>query len=144
MAALGFLIYRASVSEQFLILLANMLLVGVCVIPIRYIGKKNACPRPGGAVQPGGSFLHAPGDFFSSQRDIRAFELEQQQIRLFRDRIRRYIQASIGAVRWQSLLTPLIEFVSAIAMAATLLVGNMNGMNMGDFCRAGYGHVSLL
>ena len=29
-----------SVSEQFLILLANMLLVGVCVIPIRYIGKK--------------------------------------------------------------------------------------------------------
>ena len=70
---------------------------------------------------------------FSSQRDIRAFELEQQQIGLFRDRIRRYIQASIGAVRWQSLLTPLIEFVSAIAMAATLLVGNMNGMNMGDF-----------
>ncbi|UQT44984.1 hypothetical protein M5E88_01380 [Akkermansia muciniphila] len=27
----------------------------------------------------------------------------------------------------------MIEFVSAIAMAATLLVGNMNGMNMGDF-----------
>lgn len=40
LAALGFLIYRASVSEQFLILLANMLLVGVCVIPIRYIGRK--------------------------------------------------------------------------------------------------------
>ena len=40
LAALGFLIYRASVSQQFLILLANMLLVGVCVIPIRYIGKK--------------------------------------------------------------------------------------------------------
>ena len=31
------------------------------------------------------------------------------------------------------MLTPWIEFVSAIAMAATLLVGNMNGMNLGDF-----------
>jgi subfamily B ATP-binding cassette protein MsbA len=132
LAALGFLIYRASVSEQFLILLANMLLVGVCVIPIRYIGKKMLA-RARVVQSSQGDLSSTLQENFSSQRDIRAFELEQQQIGLFRDRIRRYIQASIGAVRWQSLLTPLIEFVSAIAMAATLLVGNMNGMNMGDF-----------
>ena len=132
LAALGFLIYRASVSEQFLILLANMLLVGVCVIPIRYIGRKMLA-RARVVQSSQGDLSSTLQENFSSQRDIRAFELEQQQIRLFRDRIRRYIQASIGAVRWQSLLTPLIEFVSAIAMAATLLVGNMNGMNMGDF-----------
>ena len=132
LAALGFLIYRASVSQQFLILLANMLLVGVCVIPIRYIGKKMLA-RARVVQSSQGDLSSTLQENFSSQRDIRAFELEEQQTSLFRNRIHRYIQASISAVRWQSLLTPLIEFVSAIAMAATLFVGNMNGMNMGDF-----------
>ena len=132
LGALGFLVYKASVSQQFLILLANMLLVGACVIPIRYIGKKMLVrARTVQASQ--GDLSSTLQENFSSQRDIRAFELEQQQTNLFKNRIRRYIQASISVVRWQSLLTPLIEFVSAVAMAATLFVANMNGMSMGDF-----------
>lgn len=130
LGALGFLVYKASVSQQFLILLANMLLVGACVIPIRYIGKKMLVrARTVQASQ--GDLSSTLQENFSSQRDIRAFELEQQQTNLFKNRIRRYIQASISVVRWQSLLTPLIEFVSAVAMAATLFVANMNGMSMG-------------
>lgn len=132
LAALGFLIYRASVNEQFMILLANMLLVGACVAPIRYIGKK-MLSRARVVQSSQGDLSSTLQENFSSQRDIRAFELEQQQIGLFKNRINRYIQASISVVRWQSLLTPLIEFVSAIAMAVTLFVGNMNGMNLGDF-----------
>lgn len=132
LGALSYLIYEASVSEQFLILLANMLLVGACVVPIRLIGKKMLVKAR--VVQAStGDLSSTLQENFSSQRDIRAFELEQQQISLFKSKIRRYIEASIGAVRWQSLLTPLIEFVSALAMAVTLLVGNMNGMSMGDF-----------
>lgn len=132
LGALGFLVYKASVSQQFLILLANMLLVGACVIPIRYIGKKMLVrARTVQASQ--GDLSSTLQENFSSQRDIRAFELEEQQTNLFKNRIRRYIQASISVVRWQSLLTPLIEFVSAVAMAATLFVANMNGMSMGDF-----------
>lgn len=132
LAALGFLIYRASVNEQFMILLANMLLVGACVAPIRYIGKK-MLSRARVVQSSQGDLSSTLQENFSSQRDIRAFELEQQQIGLFKNRINRYIQASISVVRWQSLLTPLIEFVSAVAMAVTLFVGNMNGMNLGDF-----------
>lgn len=132
LSALGFLVYRASVSQQFFILLANILLVGACVVPIRYIGKKMLAKAR--VVQSSqGNLSTTLQENFSSQRDIRAFELEKQQIGVFKDRIQRYIQSSIGVVKWQSLLSPLIEFVSAIAMAATLLVGNMNGMNMGDF-----------
>lgn len=132
LAALGFLVYKASVSEQFMILLANMLLVGACVVPIRFIGKKMLA-RARVVQSSQGDLSSTLQENFSSQRDIRAFELEQQQTNLFKSRIGRYIQASISVVRWQSLLTPLIEFVSAIAMAATLLVGHMNGMGMGDF-----------
>lgn len=132
LSALGFLVYRASVSQQFFILLANILLVGACVVPIRYIGKKMLAKAR--VVQSSqGDLSTTLQENFSSQRDIRAFELEKQQIGVFKDRIQRYIQSSIGVVKWQSLLSPLIEFVSAVAMAATLLVGNMNGMNMGDF-----------
>lgn len=132
LAALGFLVYKASMSEQFLILLANMLLVGVCVVPIRYIGKR-MLSRARVVQSSQGDLSSTLQENFSSQRDIRAFELEQQQIGLFKRRIHSYIDASIGVVRWRSLLTPLIEFVSAVAMAATLFVGNMNGMGMGDF-----------
>lgn len=132
LAALGYLVYKASVSDQFLILLANMLLVGACVVPVRIIGKKML--KRARVVQAStGDLSSTLQENFSSQRDIRAFELERQQTDLFRSRIRRYIDASIGAVRWQSLLTPLIEFVSAVAMAVTLFVGNRNGMGMGDF-----------
>lgn len=132
LSALGFLVCRASVSQQFFILLANILLVGACVVPIRYIGKKMLAKAR--VVQSSqGDLSTTLQENFSSQRDIRAFELEKQQIGVFKDRIQRYIQSSIGVVKWQSLLSPLIEFVSAVAMAATLLVGNMNGMNMGDF-----------
>lgn len=132
LSALGFLVYRASVSQQFFILLANILLVGACVVPIRYIGKKMLAKAR--VVQSSqGDLSTTLQENFSSQRDIRAFELEKQQIGVFKDRIQRYIQSSIGVVKWQSLLSPLIEFISAVAMAATLLVGNMNGMNMGDF-----------
>ena len=90
LGALGFLVYKASVSQQFLILLANMLLVGACVIPIRYIGKKMLVrARTVQASQ--GDLSSTLQENFSSQRDIRAFELEQQQTNLFKNRIRRYI-----------------------------------------------------
>lgn len=132
LAALGYLIYQSCVSEQFLILLSNLLLVAVCVLPIRFIGKKML--KKARVVQSSqGNLASTLQENFSAQRDIRAFELEDQQISVFKTKIRDFISASIGVTRWRSLLSPLIEFISALAMAATLYVGNQNGMSIGDF-----------
>ncbi|MDO4410039.1 MAG: ABC transporter ATP-binding protein [Akkermansia sp.] len=132
LAALGYLIYQSCVSEQFLILLSNLLLVAVCVLPIRFIGKKML--KKARVVQSSqGNLASTLQENFSAQRDIRAFELEDQQISVFKTKIRDFINASIGVTRWRSLLSPLIEFISALAMAATLYVGNQNGMSIGDF-----------
>ncbi len=132
LAALGYLMYESSVNSQFLILLVNMLLVGACVVPIRFIGKRML--KKARRVQASqGDLSDVLQENFSSQRDIRAFELEEQQTTLFRNRIAGFIKASIGVARWKSLNTPLIEFVSALAMAATLYLANRNGMGMEDF-----------
>ncbi len=132
MAALGYLVYQSSVNSQFLILLVNMLLVGACVVPIRFIGKM-ALKKARRVQASQGDISDVLQENFSSQRDIRAFELEEHQTQLFKDRIAGFIKASIGVARWKSLNTPLIEFLSAIAMAVTLYIANENGMGMEDF-----------
>ena len=132
LSALAYLIYRSFVSEQFMILLLNMLLVGACVIPIQKIGRKLLSRARVQQAQMG-DLSSTIQENLASQRDIRAFELESQQIGMFRTKIRSFLEITLSVVRWKSILTPMIEVVSALAIAVTLYIGARNHMTLGDF-----------
>lgn len=132
MGALGYLIYKANESEQFFILLINMTLVALCIIPIQKIGKRML--KQARKAQAGlGDITASLQENLASQRDIRAYGMEGQQIEQLRFQIRNFLKTMLNVVKWQNALPPLVEISSAFALGFALYVGNRNGMEVKDF-----------
>lgn len=130
--ALGYLIYASSKNEQFLILLVNMLLVGACVVPIQRISRKMLSKAR--QAQAGlGDITSTLQENLASQRDIRAFEMEKQQVATLRGQIQSFFKTMLNVVKWQNALAPIIETTSAIALGVVLYIGSKNGMRLEDF-----------
>lgn len=132
LGALGFIVYASSKSDQFLIFLLNMLLVGACVIPVQKISRRMLTKAR--QAQAGlGDITSTMQENFSAQRDIRAFEMEGQQIATLQDQIKKFFQTMLNVVKWQNALTPIVEMTSAIALTIVLYIGSRNGMQQKDF-----------
>lgn len=130
--AMGYLVYKASESEQFFILLINMVLVGLCVIPIQRIGKRMLGQAR--KMQAGlGDITASLQENLASQRDIRAYAMEEEQIKHVRFQIGNFLRTMLNVVKWQNVLTPLVEISSAFALGFALYIGNKNGMDVKDF-----------
>lgn len=132
LGALGYLVYKASESEQFFILLINMVLVGLCIVPIQRIGKimlKQARKAQAGL----GDITASLQENLSSQRDIRAYAMEEEQIKHVRFQISNFLKTMLNVVKWQNVLPPMVEISSALALGFALYVGNQNGMAVKDF-----------
>ena len=132
LGALGYLVYKACGNQQFLILLVNMILVGFCIIPIQRIGKRmlNQARKAQAGL---GDITASLQENLASQRDIRAYGMESEQIKHVRFQIRDFLKTMLNVVKWQNLLTPMVEISSAIALAIALYVGSSNGMEVKDF-----------
>ncbi|MEG1258630.1 MAG: ABC transporter ATP-binding protein [Akkermansia sp.] len=132
LGALGYICYQASKNDQFFMLFANMVAVGACVVPIQMISKKMRS-RARKAQEATGDITSILQENLASQREIRAYEMEPQQIRLLRNKIVDLIKVSMSTIKWQNLVTPIVEFASAFALAASLYVSCQNGMSLTDF-----------
>ena len=132
LSALGYLVYASLENDQVPFLLMNMIVACLCVPLVKKLGSR--------MLSTARKMLSGLGDITSSlqenltaQRDIRAFGLEQLQIKQLQGQIRNFFNVMMKMVFWQQAIRPAIEVMSALALAFSLYIGCTNGLTLTEF-----------
>ncbi len=116
MGALGYVIWLALSSpgtERFLLALA---LVPIVVLPIRLFGRKLAA-RSHQMLWQAGNLSAVLTESVQSPREIRAYNLQERETERFRQLVRSLFGVQMKIVKYEKMLSPLIEFVCACSIS---------------------------
>ena len=130
--ALGYLVFKVSQTEDIGLMLACLGLVPLTVLPIRYVGRK-LLRR---AEQLQGQLGTITGHFaenLAAAREVRAFGLEGRETARFEAHSRTLLQLQLKIAKYAQGLSPAIEVVASLGIAATLLYAFRAGIKKDDF-----------
>lgn len=134
--ALGYVGYMAWQDRSAFIALIALLTVPVCISLIRVAGKKMTGKAR--ALQKNGGDLSASlSENLQSALEIRAYNLQNAQLRGFEKQIRELVKLSMKVVKYRQIISPSIEVVAAAGFAAALYFGVKAGMTLENFLSLG-------
>ena len=136
LGALIYLGYKAWSDHSFFIALIAMVTVPLCVFVIRSAGKKLA-KRAKILQDQGGTMTAALAESLQAPLEIRAYNLEQRQISVFRRRTNEMLKVSMKVVKYRQAISPVIELVAATGFAVALFLGVREGMSQSSFMALG-------
>jgi subfamily B ATP-binding cassette protein MsbA len=125
--AITFVIYAAMKAEGLLLAIVCLLLVPLCVFPVRYVARK-VLTRAQQAQAQLGSLSSQLTENLSAPREIRAFGLEKLFIERFGNTARTLLTAQLKIAKYALGLNPVIEIISAVGIAATLVYAYRAGL----------------
>lgn len=130
--ALGAFVYLLVASGQGLLFFVNLVFIGLAAWPIIVFGKRisNKALR---SQQGLGELNTAVQQNLENQREVRAYAMEERQIEDFRAVSRRFYINYVKLVKYQKALVPVMEVVTALALAFLLVRGRLYGMGFTDF-----------
>ncbi|MEY2879310.1 MAG: Lipid export ATP-binding/permease protein MsbA, partial [Verrucomicrobiota bacterium] len=118
--AIAIIAWKAYHVQGVALVLVMLGVVPLSVLPIRYIGKK-LIKRAGQIQAELGGVTNIFSENLSATREVRAFGLEEREVARFGRASQTLIRAQLKFVKYEKALTPLIEIVSAVGIAFTLL-----------------------
>jgi subfamily B ATP-binding cassette protein MsbA len=118
--AIGAIAWKAYHVQGVTLVLVCLAVVPLCVLPIRYVGKK-LIKRTGQIQAELGGMTDIFRENLSATKEVRAFNLEDREVARFTRASQTLIRALMKFMKYEKALTPLIEIVSAIGIAFTLL-----------------------
>ncbi len=130
--AIGFLIWQAFTTDGALTVLVCLAIVPLTVLPVHYVGKK-VVKRAQQVQDQLGDVSSQLNENLSAAREVRAFGLEQRETARFGESTNRLIIAQMKVVKYAQALTPAIELLSAIGIAATLIFAYYAGVKLETF-----------
>ncbi|GAB6057301.1 ABC transporter ATP-binding protein [Desulfonatronum parangueonense] len=129
LGAVGAVIYLSLKQQELLFVLLTLLLVPVCILPIRIIGKK--------LLHRAHRFLAQTADLttilnenLTSTKEIRAFSLENREIRKFEHAVRELFGRAMKVVKYSHILSPTIEVVAAFGVAGAVFYASSRGVGL--------------
>lgn len=132
LAALGFLIYLATTSKSFVVVLVALASIPLCVFPIRMAGRKLA-KGSRKVLELVGEFTEYLTESLQSPLEIRTYNMEEERRRNFRTRVRNVFRARLKVVKYQMLISPSIEVIAATGFACAMYFGVKNGLTLTEF-----------
>ncbi len=131
-SAVGFLVYLSLTNRSALFMLVAILSVPICIFPIRMAAKKL---RRYAAAQLArvGDLNAVVTEALQSPMEIKAYTQEQAQSKRFAERVREILRLSLKMVKYQSVVSPSIEVVSAIGFSVALFFGVRQGLTYETF-----------
>ena len=130
--ALGFLIWQAFTTDGALTVLVCLAIVPLTVLPVHYVGKK-VVKRAQQVQDQLGDVSSQLNENLSAAREVRAFGLEQRETERFGRATSQLIIAQMKIVKYAQALTPAIELLSAVGIAATLIFAYHAGVKLETF-----------
>lgn len=131
-ASIGALIYLCIADRSALFALIAMISVPLCIIPIR-VAARQLVKRSRQLAEQGGQLGAVLVETLQSPLEIQAYNLQARQRSRFADRIRQMFVLNLKSIKYQSVVTPLIEIISVCGFVAALYFGAKNGMNFETF-----------
>lgn len=118
--ALGFLAYKAAKVQGLGLMLVCLAMIPLVVFPIRYFGRKVA--RRAAELQGQlGAVTSLFSENLSAAREVRAFGLEDHEIKRFSGLTHRLVEFQVKIAKYAQAISPAIEVIAAIGIAGTLL-----------------------
>ena len=134
--ALGYVGHMAWRDRSAFIALIALLTVPLCIIVIRTAGKKLTA-RAHMLQTRGGNLSASLSESLQSALEIRAYNLQESQIRSFRKRVGEILKLTMKVVKYRQSISPSIEVVAAVGFAAALFFGVKAGMTLEGFLALG-------
>lgn len=130
--ALSAFVWMLVSSGQGLLFFANMLFVALAAWPIIVFGKRisNKARR---AQEGLGELNTIVQQNLETQREVRAYAMEERQIKDFAQSSRDFCRNTVKLVKYQKALIPVMEVVTAMALTFLLVRGRLCGMTLTDF-----------
>ncbi|MDR2512623.1 MAG: ABC transporter ATP-binding protein/permease [Puniceicoccales bacterium] len=99
--------------------LVALLIVPLAVLPVRHFGKKIA-KRTQQMLEQTGNLSSVLMESLQSPREIRAYNLEERECAQFAGMVRKLFRVQMKQVKYDKMLSPLIEFISACSIAVAI------------------------
>lgn len=131
-AAVGYLIYVAVTNHDAAVLLGNLLITALCIPLVRFVGK-HMVKKMSKAMTGMTSVTADVEEALSAQREVRAFNLQENREQRLYENIEKYNKAIIRVEAWKASVAPSIEIVSALALAYSLYRGCGDGLKLEEF-----------
>lgn len=132
LGAVGFLIMQAFGTDGALTVLVCLTIVPLTVLPVHYVGKK-VVKRARQVQNQLGDVSSQLSENISAAREVRAFSLEKRETDRFERSTNALVVAQMKVVKYAQALTPTIELLSAIGIAATLIFAFMSNVKLETF-----------
>ena len=115
-----------------ILFLINLAFIALAAWPIIVFGKRIS-QKAFRAQQGLGELNTAVQQNLETQREVRAYALEEREIRDFRGASDNYCRNYVKLVKYQKALVPVMEIVTSVALAFLLVRGKLMGMSLTDF-----------
>lgn len=132
LGAIGFLCVQAYTTQGVALVLVSLSVVPLSVLPIRYVGKK-LIKRAGHIQRELGAVTDRMSENLSAVREVRAYGLEEKEVTRFRAVSQALIHVQMKFVKYEKLLTPLIEIISTVGISLTLVYAYRVHLSMTTF-----------
>ena len=119
-SAVAVLTYLAYTDQGVVLVLVCLIMVPLCVFPIRYVGRK-LIKRAAQIQSHLGSVTERFSENLGAAREVRAFGLEAREVGRFGEVTHALITWQMKAVKYAQALTPAIEIISAFGISLTLV-----------------------
>lgn len=114
--AVGFIVWSAlqsTATQQFLL---SLCVVPVTVLPVQMIGKR-LVKRSKKMLVSAGELSSVLAESLQAPREIRAYNLEERECSRFRKCVRDFFTLQMKCVKYDKMLTPLIEIIAAASIS---------------------------
>jgi len=128
LGAVGYLVYMSMHSKEVFILLICIGTVPLCVLPIRVIGRK-LFKRAKAVQAQAGNLTAYVSDSLQAPMEIRAYNMQETVSEGFHQKIISLFTKRMKAVKYEKMMAPIIDFVSACGIAVTIVYAGMKHMD---------------
>ncbi|MBQ8445007.1 MAG: ABC transporter ATP-binding protein [Opitutales bacterium] len=114
--AVGFIVWSAfqsAATQQFLL---SLCVVPLSVLPVQFIGKR-LLKRSKKMLVSAGELSSVLSESLQAPREIRAYNLEERECSRFRKCVRDFFALQMKCVKYDKMLTPLIEIIAACSIS---------------------------
>ena len=129
MGAAGVIVYLSLQNSQFVFILAFLVSAPACVFPIRWLAGKLKVRAKKLQAQVGDVSAYVT-DSIQAPREIRAFNLQEGQVRGMRRRVRELMKWQLKVLKYERSVAPLVEFVATISVALVIVYAGRNSVGI--------------
>lgn len=127
--ALSALVVMALQREGMAFVLLCLVVIPVCIFPIRRVGEI-LMRKALGMQEMAGNMTAVLSENLSASREIRAFNLQEQETKKFHDSSKRFFNARMKLIKYSNLLTPIIEIITAVGISVAIFQASRTSIRL--------------